>query len=244
MEFRKLVDHAAALRTNLDQYKQVAQSTAAQSAPAAQQAPYVARAGLQQQPQRRDAAPQQRLDAPTNFNPNRMPQRYTGPFPPAKNNFAAPRASTATAAVEPAKVEETTVKSGEAPAAGPKMMNVWQQMDDSYFDPYETHAGNSRRRRPCRRQRSGVQFCEETMQNGSEFSATANTVTVLSLLEDEGKSGKSIPSPTVAVLRPDAKPTALGLTCMTVVRIRGMPCEALLDSGSRICLIEAGFLKF
>ncbi|KAH7717705.1 hypothetical protein AAVH_14849, partial [Aphelenchoides avenae] len=167
MEFRKLVGLAAALRANLDQYRQMSHNPSGQSAVAAQPAQNAARAGPPQQQPRRDAAPQQRRDAPASFNPNRMSLRYQGQFPPAKNNFATPRVPPSTAAVEPINLNEATFKPDESCAGGPDLTDVWQQMDDSYFDPFEVPAKESRR---GRRRRQRLQE--------HDYGATANTLTV------------------------------------------------------------------
>ena len=50
-------------------------------------------------------------------------------------------------------------------------------------------------------------------------------------------------APTLTTLDSVASSCAVGPNCTAIVRIRSVPCEALLDSGSRVSILEGSYLK-
>lgn len=325
MEFRKLVDHAAALRTNLNQYKRVANESAAFN-PASPPAHHASAS--------RNAAPPQRRDAPQHFNPNRVSLRYQGQFPPPRNNFAGARTagpaanSNATEASASSGGIEQAV-SEPAPATNePEMTSIWEAMPESYVDPLaqdDTFYPRRMRRRRSPRERDEPPVTTNVLivEHASEPVSNLHTTgAILPIKQDQNKLSKVtralpedtmfefmhcaeyvkdvwlfLPNRQIQKFRPVTKflnslycefsislpryytpengfrcdgwftdeetdvddekgaaatvsaidtvspPASLGCTCTTIVLVRGMPCEALIDSGSRISLIEAGYLK-
>lgn len=170
------------------------------------------------------------------LNPNRMPLRYQGQFPPPRNNFASARAPATVAnnTVDANEASVTNVDQNVTAAAAEQdedqaMMQMWQSMPDTYFDPLQESASDYPRRRRRRQRKSSV------------FDPPATSVMLSATRPVNAENARA--SATVATLTAQAKPRSLGSTCVAIVPIRGMPCEALVDTGSRISLVEAGYLK-